>query len=221
MSGLHVDSIRKHFGLRQILNDVFISCQQGEIVGLLGRNGSGKSTLLKIIFGSLNSENRFVSIDDVQINSLFENRGLMGYLPQDSFLPKHLKISSAISIFCKRDQAAVLVEDDLIKPFLKKKSNQLSDGERRVVEILLMVYSDAKYLLLDEPFNGISPIFVENIKVIIKDHAKTKGFIITDHDYHHILDISSNIVLLHEGAIKRIKEVKELVDWGYLPSNKS
>ncbi|MGY0035204.1 ATP-binding cassette domain-containing protein [Pedobacter sp. NJ-S-72] len=141
MSGLHVDSVRKHIGLRQILNDVFISCQQGEIVGLLGRNGSGKSTLLKIIFGSLDSENRFVSIDDVSINSLSENRRRIGYLPQDSFLPKHLKISSIISIFCTRNQAAVLVENDLIKPFLKKKSGQLSGGEIRLVEILLMVHS--------------------------------------------------------------------------------
>ncbi|QNK64674.1 ATP-binding cassette domain-containing protein [Pedobacter sp. PAMC26386] len=221
MSGLQVDSIRKNFGLRQVLNDIFISCQQGEIIGLLGRNGSGKSTLLKIIFGTVNAENRFVSIDDIPINSLFENQGLIHYLPQENFLPDHIKIKGVISLFCSRHQGAILTENELIRPFLNQKSSQLSGGERRVVEVLLMVHSEAKYLLFDEPFNGISPLFIEQIKLIITEHTKTKGFLITDHDYHHILEISSNIMLLHEGAIKRIKEVHELVEWGYLPQAKN
>jgi lipopolysaccharide export system ATP-binding protein len=66
MSGLHVDSVRKDFGIRRVLNDVFLSCEVGEIVGLLGRNGSGKSSLLKIVFGSCAADYKFVSIDHIK-----------------------------------------------------------------------------------------------------------------------------------------------------------
>jgi ABC-type multidrug transport system ATPase subunit len=100
MSGLHADSVRKQIGNKQILNDVFISCKPGQIVGLLGRNGSGKSTLLKIIFGSLNADNKYVAVDGKKIDSLFDNRNLINYLPQDNCLPiiSLLKISYAASV---------------------------------------------------------------------------------------------------------------------------
>lgn len=217
MSGLHVDSVRKHFRFRQVLSDVFISCKQGEVIGLLGRNGSGKSTLLKIIFGSLAAENRFVAIDGIRIDSLFQNKGLIGYLPQESFLPGHMKIKSIIALYCSLDQAAILIEHDLVKPFLGKKSHELSGGERRMIEVLIMIHSPASYLLFDEPFNGIAPIYIEKIKVLIQEHTGKKGFIVTDHDYVNILSISSRVILLHDGAVKKIKSLNDLVDLGYLP----
>lgn len=96
MSELHVDSVTKRVGDRQVLNDVFISCKPGEIIGLLGRNGSGKSTLLKIIQGSLNADNKFVSIDNKKINSLFDVRKLVQYLPQAQFLTNSKSLSNNI-----------------------------------------------------------------------------------------------------------------------------
>jgi ABC-type lipopolysaccharide export system ATPase subunit len=216
MSGLHVDSVIKHFGTRPVLQDIFVSCQPGEIIGLLGRNGSGKSTLLKIIFGSIKAENKFITIENKLVNSLFDNRHSIHYLSQDKFLPNHLKISTVISSFCSKPKAGLLSGIDFIKPLLNKKSKQLSAGERRMVEILIMVYSDARYLLFDEPFNGIAPIYIQTIKRLIKEQGKNKGFIITDHDYRNVLDISTSVLLLHEGAIKRIKDPKELIAWGYL-----
>ncbi|RAJ21018.1 ATP-binding cassette domain-containing protein [Pedobacter cryoconitis] len=217
MSGLHVDSVRKHFRFRQVLSDVFISCKKGEVIGLLGRNGSGKSTLLKIIFGSLAAENRFIAIDDIPKNGLFESRGLIGYLPQESFLPGHIKIKSIVSLYCDRNQAAILFDHDLVKPFLGKKSRELSGGERRMIEVLIMIYSTASYLLFDEPFNGIAPIYIEKIKLLIQEHAVKKGFIVTDHDYANILAISSRVIMLHDGAVKKIEGLNDLVDLGYLP----
>ena len=90
MSVLYVDSVAKDFGLRQVLSDIFIICKQGDIIGLLGRNGSGKSTLLKIIFGALKADHKFVKVNDKQVKSLYDNRNLIQYLPQDSFLPTHI-----------------------------------------------------------------------------------------------------------------------------------
>lgn len=219
MIGLHVDSVVKHFGLRLILNDVFVSCQPGEIIGLLGRNGSGKSSLLQIIFGSLNAENKFVKIGEKHIHSLSDNRDLLHYLPQDNFLPSHVKIKNIISSFCIRPKALLLFENDFIKPLLNKKSGQLSGGERRIIEIYLLVYSEASYLLFDEPFNGIAPLHKEMIKDLIKEHSHHKGFIVTDHDYRNILDISTSVILIHDGNTKRINERQELIDWGYLPES--
>jgi len=217
MSNLHADSIRKTFDGRNILNDIFISCHQGEIVGLLGRNGSGKSTLLKVIFGSLNADYKFVSVDEKKTGKLYSTRHLIRYLPQHNFLPDHKKIKHIISCFCNSTNAIEIRDNNLIKPLLEKKAKEISGGERRIVEVLLMVYSEAKILLFDEPFNGISPINVETIKTIFKSHSKDKAIIITDHDYENVINISSRIVLMQDGNTRIIKDLTELVDFGYLP----
>jgi len=217
MNGLHVDSVIKTFGTKLILNDVFMSCKKGEIIGLLGRNGSGKSTLLKIIFGSLTADKKFVKVDGKFVNSLFDSRNLINYLPQDNFLPNHVKINDIISLFCDKNNAELVRANEFIKPLLDKKSKQLSRGERRIAEIYLIVYSDAKYVLIDEPFNGVAPVFRENIKNLIKEQSKNKGFILTDHDYRNILDIATRLIILYDGSTKEIKNKDELIYWGYIP----
>jgi ABC-type multidrug transport system ATPase subunit len=219
MTGLHADSIRKEIRDRQILNDVFISCQPGQIIGLLGRNGSGKSTLLKIIFGSFDADNKYVAIDGLKLNSLFGVRKLIHYLPQEDFLPDHISLKNIISCFCSRKNAILLMNHQLIKPFLKKKINQLSGGEKRIIEVLLMIHSDATYLLFDEPFNGISPLHIDILKELITNHSTDKGFIITDHSYEHILDIAKTVVLLDKGNTKVIKKRNQLIELGYLPAS--
>jgi ABC-type multidrug transport system ATPase subunit len=217
MSFLHADSIRKTLGGRNILNDIFISCEKGEIIGLLGRNGSGKSTLLKIIFGAVSGDNSFVSVDQRKTDGLYSTRNLIGYLPQNNFIPSHKKIRDLISCFCiNTDEITGL---NFVKPFLDKKVHQLSGGEKRIVEILLMVYSGVEILLLDEPFNGIAPINIETIKTIIKDHSGNKAIIITDHDYQNVISLASKLVLIQDGNTKIIKVAADLVDLGYLPES--
>jgi ABC-type multidrug transport system ATPase subunit len=218
MARMQIDSIIKSFGTRQVLTDVFLSCAQGEIIGLLGRNGAGKSTLLKIIFGSLWADQKFVKIGNKINNGLFDNRNLVKYLPQDHFLPNHIKVTTIISLFCDRENASIIKANVLIKPMLNKKSRQLSGGEKRLLEILLIIHSNAKYILIDEPFNGIAPIYKEDIKNLIKEQSKGKGFIITDHDYTNIMDISTRIVLMHDGGTKEIFEKDDLKFWGYIPN---
>lgn len=219
MNKLHVDSILKSFNDKQILTDVYLSCGKGEIIGLLGRNGTGKSTLLKIIFGSLQADRKFIKVGNDIITKLFENRNYIKYLPQDDFLPNHVKIKNLIELFCNEKNANLIRNHNLIMPLLNKKSKQLSCGEKRLLEVLLIVYSDSLYTLIDEPFNGISPIHKEEIKKTIRELSKDKGFIITDHDYRNILDIATRIVILHDGGIKEIKNPNELIYWGYIPNN--
>jgi len=217
MLELFVDSIQKSFGHHTILTDVFISCKPGEIIGLLGRNGSGKSTLLKIIFGSIEAENKFIRIDGKNSTRMWDRRGKLIYLPQDNFLPSHLKIKTVIDAFCKKSEREVIKCDPQIKPFLDKKTKELSGGERRLIEIKLVMHSNSRYILIDEPFNGVEPLHKEDVKRIIQQHSKEKGFIITDHDPKNILDLATKLILLHDGKTREIRNKDELVFYGYLP----
>lgn len=217
--GLYADSIVRSFGLRKVLSDVVISCQIGEVVGFLGRNGSGKSTLLKIILGCTKADHKFVKVAGKPIKSLFQAAGQIRYLPQDNFLPAHVSMQDIISVFCTRERAKKLLLLDLIRPHAQKKSHELSGGERRIVEILMMIYSEADYLLFDEPFNGLAPLHIEIIKNLIRENSSKKGFIITDHDYRNVLDVSTRVILMHDGAVKTINHKTELIDWGYLTIN--
>ena len=111
----------------------------------------------------------------------------------------------------------VLLKNPMIQPFLiNKKVKYFSGGEKRLLEILLVLHSGAKYLLLDEPFNGLSPIYVEAIKSTIQN-LKQKGIIITDHDYRNVLDVVDRIILISNGSTRQIKDYDDLRLYGYLP----
>lgn len=214
---LEADSILHSFGTRSLLSDVYLRCQTGEIIGLLGRNGSGKSTLLKIIFGSLPADNKYIRIDGTMYHHPFQHQ-LIGYLPQDAFLPETLSLHQIIDIFIpSRANRSNIKENERIKPHLKKKVTQLSGGELRYLELLVLLHLEAPFLLLDEPFSGIEPIYKEHIKTLLRTYKQEKGFIITDHDYKHIIEVSDKIVLLTNGACKHIKNLYELEDYKYIP----
>lgn len=217
MLKLHVDSVTKTFGARPVLTDVFVSCGKGEIVGLLGKNGSGKSTLLKIIFGSMSAENKFVKIGQKRIETVTEAFGQIKYLPQENLLPKHVRFEEILPLYCTRGNCEILRNMEMLKPLLAKKGGSFSGGEIRLAEILLLIYSDAAFVLLDEPFNGVSPIWKDEIKHHIRLQAEHKGFILTDHDYRNILDISTRLILLRDGGTKPVKDASELEYWNYLP----
>ena len=218
MTNLHVDSITKSYDLKTIISDVYMSINQGDIVGLLGRNGSGKSTLLKIIFGSLKAENKFVRVDGQVIRNLRDGRKLINYLPQHNFLPENIKVGTIINTFCKNGVSKILLNKDSIKNNLDKKNNQLSGGERRIIEIYLILYSEANFILLDEPFNGVAPIYKEDIKQAIKEESVNKGIIITDHDYRNVLDISTRLIIIRDACTKELEDRSQLIEYGYLPT---
>lgn len=211
-----MDSVTKSYNNKTILSDVFLSCQKGEIKGLIGRNGSGKSTLLKIIFGSEKAEYKFVRIGEKVIKNVSDGRKLINYLPQDNFLPNNITIRKIIGLFLDYESRIEMLNTEYLKPLLNKKNQELSGGERRIIEILLIIHSKAEFVLLDEPFNGVSPIIREHIIEYIKKRKKRKGYIITDHDYENVIHLADSIVYLQNGFLREIKEMSELVDLGYL-----
>jgi len=217
MNTLYADSILKYFGEKKILQDISLRVKSGEIVGLLGRNGSGKSTLLKIIFGTESAETRYIKIGNKIIrNQIGQTRGI-AYLPQQHFLPD-IKISKLISLFCSPKNSEVIHKNLFIKKILFQKPNNLSSGELRFLEILLILYSDHEFVLLDEPFHNLSPIITDEIKAVIKSISKEKGILITDHSFRDILEISNRIYLLSDTILKPIENESQLKQLGYLKS---
>ena len=193
-----------------------MSCKKGEIKGLIGRNGSGKTTLLKIVFGTVKPESKFVKVGNKVIKNISGGRNLINYLPQDNFLPNNISIKSLINLFLQKEHRNIILENEYVKPLLLKKNQDLSGGEKRIIEILLIIHSNAEFVLLDEPFNGISPIVKNYIVEYIKKMKSSKGFIITDHDYENVINLADNIVYLQSGFLKEIKDKSELVDLGYM-----
>ncbi|MFA5817535.1 MAG: ATP-binding cassette domain-containing protein [Bacteroidales bacterium] len=214
---LEIDSVLKSFGKIRVLTDISLNCRQGDIIGLLGRNGSGKSTLLKILFGTLAADNRFIRINSKYRPQPYKEKGLINYLHQDSFLPGNLSINQIINLFLP-DKTQLLLDDPLITGSSHTRIKFLSGGECRYLEIRLILESGSQFILLDEPFNGISPLMIERIKKMIQARSLDTGIILTDHDYHNVLDISNRNFLLKDGGIKMIKGRNELVQLGYLPS---
>jgi lipopolysaccharide export system ATP-binding protein len=211
------DSIRKSFYDHQVLTDIFLKCQTGDILGLLGRNGSGKSTLLKILFGTLYTDHKHISINDVFIDQPFKKRGNISFLPQDNFLPKNLTVNKVLKLYLNQNSNSDYFNDQILSKVLNTKIRNLSGGESRYLEVKLVLHLDSKFVLLDEPFNGISPIHIEIVKEMIKETAKTKGVILTDHDYRNVFDIATKFMILFDGGIKILKSKEEFVNWGYLP----
>jgi lipopolysaccharide export system ATP-binding protein len=212
---LKVDSIEIAFDNRKILQGVYLNCKQGEVLGLLGRNGCGKSTLLKIIFGSVTPYHKYVAIDGTFINKGYINNQI-AYLPQHHYLPSGVKLS-------KLAQGIVdpLVWDEftafqLYQRYHNQTAGDISGGEWRQIEMLMVLYSKAKFILLDEPFTHISPIQVEEFKNIIKARAQTRGIIVTDHYYKNVLEVSYRLLLLHNGYTQMIANRDDLVTYGYL-----
>lgn len=212
MKGLHVDSVIKHFHTTKVLSDIYLSCLPGEITGILGRNGSGKSTLLKIIFGSMSADHAYVRIDG-KVYVKRENRPI-AYLFQDTFLPAHLKVRTIVNLM----QVEHLSEHPVVQPVLNNKVSAISGGELRYLEILFTLNRPVPYIILDEPFNGLSPILKDEVKEVIRLAAgKGKGILLTDHDYRNVLDISTQKYIMKAGSLRRFDTPEELQQHGYLP----
>jgi ABC-type lipopolysaccharide export system ATPase subunit len=214
---LEVDSIRKSFGDKQVLTDIALACQPGDIIGLLGRNGTGKSTLLKIIFGTLFTDYKFIRINDEVLTQPFKSKNKIAYLPQDNFLPKNITVNKVVEIYSDDFDKKAFLEDEVLSKVIGTKIGNLSGGESRYLEVKLLLNLDSIFVLLDEPFNGISPLHIELVKNMILDKSIKKGIILTDHDYRNVLDVANKYYLLFDGGLKPVKTKQDLIDWGYVP----
>lgn len=212
---LVIDSVSVSFLGRNVLSGCYLHCSPNEVVGLLGRNGSGKSTLLKVIFGSQQPDFKHLRIDERIICQAYAE-GKVAYLPQQPFLLPFMKVREALSALPARTLEELLDLGD----FHSKIDNNLgtlSQGEQRIVECLWALHRPADYILLDEPFSAIAPLFIEFLQSVIRKQAATKGIILTDHLYRPLLQVADRIVLLHNNAIYSIKDPGDLVQYNYLP----
>lgn len=192
-----------------------------DILGVFGRNGCGKSTLLKMIFGTQKKGLIEISIDGKTINpskNISEER--IAYLPQDSFLPKNIKVRDVIPIyFSEEKKQDIIFYDPLIAKLASKKVGELSLGQVRYLEVLLVGNLNHSFLMLDEPFSMIDPLYKVEIKNLLNKLKVEKGIIITDHYYEDVLDITSKNLLIKDGIIMNIESKEDLKQLEYLGKN--
>lgn len=213
---LEIDSVQKYFNQKMVLSDVYLKCLSGEIIGILGRNGSGKSTLLKIIFGIISADNKFIRIDGKVKFKTYDILNKISYLPQENFIPSSLSVKKTVLLSIDKQKIDDFYKDDLINSLKDKKIHQLSGGELRYLEIKLILSNPSKFVLLDEPYNGLSPIMAEKINQLIIENSNKKGIIITDHNYENVIKISTKLILIKDGKAFHLNDKNELIEKGYL-----
>ena len=213
---LEVDSVQKHYNEKIIISDVYLKYHTGEIIGILGRNGSGKSTLLKIIFGIEAADFKFVRVYGVVKSKTSDLLNEISYLPQENFIPNSFSVKKTIVLSITKDKIQDFCADEMIQSILAKKIKHLSGGELRYLEIKLILNNASKFVLLDEPYNGLSPIMIDKVNDLITKMSAVKGIIITDHNYENVIKVSTKLALMKEGKLHHIKDKNELVEKGYL-----
>lgn len=215
---LEFDSLFLEFGYHRVLQDVYVKCEQGQIIGLLGRNGSGKSCLMKIVFGSLKAYQQSVRINGEYLPDTNIRKGLIHYLPQESFIPPFLKIKKVL-------QHYKISEADFLETFpdftdrLNAKVEELAGGEIRLLEIFIILNCDGLFCILDEPFSNLMPLHIEKVIKLINEAKTKKGIMLTDHLYRYLLKTSDLIYLLSNGKTFAINNTDQLVQFGYLSVN--
>ena len=213
-AGLRVTNLRKSYKKRLVIRDVSLELGRGEVVALLGPNGSGKTTCFYSIAGLVTPEGGDVSIDGRNITSLPMYRRAklgIGYLPQEMSIFRGMTVEDNITAILeitysdrhkRRERLEELLSEFSIEHLRRASALALSGGERRRAEIARCLAADPKYLLLDEPFAGVDPIAVGEIRTLVSD-LKTRGIgvLITDHNVRETLEIVERAYIIHDGAV--------------------
>ena len=210
---LQAKNITKKYLGKAVVDELNIILEQGEILGLLGPNGAGKTTFFYMIAGLIRPDSGKILIDKEDItNKAVSIRAGMGlaYLPQEPSVFGRLTVEENILAALeqrvdinkeqKKRELEKLVEEFQLTKFLKTKSAKLSGGERRRVEIARSLSSNPKFILLDEPFAGIDPIAVSELKETLKKLKDLKlGILISDHNVRETMQICDNVLIMSEG----------------------
>ncbi len=176
MDLLKVTDLNKSYGKKVILKNINLDCKVGEIIGIFGRNGTGKSTLLKLIFGTVKADSILIKIN----SEIISQKGIIpskkiGYLPQDTFLPKERKVREIIPLFFPNgDNQDKIFYSPQVSSFEKIKIGKLSLGQLRYLELLIIGNLNHQFLMLDEPFSMIEPIYKDVIKGLLLELKKQK-----------------------------------------------
>lgn len=215
MATLKAEKLAKTYGNRKVVSDVGLEVKSGQIVGLLGPNGAGKTTSFYMIVGLVSRDEGTISIDDKDISILpMHQRSRMGigYLPQEASIFRKLSVEDNIMAVLqtrdelskseKHDRLEELLDEFHIQHIRKSAGMALSGGERRRVEIARALAANPKFILLDEPFAGVDPISVIDIKKII-EHLRDRGLgvLITDHNVRETLDVCEHAYIVSQGHL--------------------
>ncbi len=222
---IHINNLKKKYGQREVVSDVSMVLNKGEIIGLLGPNGAGKTTTFYMITGMVRVTSGNIMLDNQDITNLsMDKRARMGlgYLAQepsiftDLSVEDNLKLVLEFSDLDKSEQKHKLDEllhDFSIDHIRKSIARHLSGGERRRTEIARALILNPDFILLDEPFAGIDPIAVEDIQQIIKKLRDNNiGILITDHNVRETLSITDRSYLIYDGSILKSGSSKELAE---------
>jgi lipopolysaccharide export system ATP-binding protein len=212
---LRANNLAKAYRGREVIHDVSLSLDSGQIVGLLGPNGAGKTTCFYMIIGIIPADRGDITIDGMDITSLTMHerarRGI-GYLPQEASIFRRLTVGDNIlailetrSDLDKKQRLArrdELLEEFHVQHLRESLGQSLSGGERRRIEIARALATEPDFIMLDEPFAGVDPISVIDIKEII-NHLRDRGIgvLITDHNVRDTLDICEKAYIVGEGCI--------------------
>lgn len=225
MSQLEALNLAKRYKGREVVKDVSLSIDRGEIVGLLGPNGAGKTTCFYMIVGLVQADKGKVSIADCDITSLPMHgraRKGIGYLPQEASIFRKMSVEdNLLAILENRkdlDKATAnkkmqeLLEEFHITHIRDSLGMSLSGGERRRVEIARALATEPDFVLLDEPFAGVDPISVNDIKQTVR-HLQSRGIgiLITDHNVRETLDICERAYIVSEGTILATGSPEEIL----------
>ncbi len=222
--GLQIRNLRKSYRKRPVIRDVSIDLGRGEVVALLGPNGSGKTTCFYAIAGLITPEGGQVMIDgrNVTMLPMYRRAKLgIGYLPQEVSIFRGLSVEDNILAILeiserdrhkRRERLEELLGDFSIEHLRRASALSLSGGERRRVEIARCLAANPKYLLLDEPFAGVDPIAVGEIRELVAT-LKTRGIgvLITDHNVRETLEIVERAYILHDGKVLMSGTTDEVV----------
>ena len=214
MSILSVRKLVKIYRGRKVVNSVDIEVESGEVIGLLGPNGAGKTTTFYMAVGMVKPDQGHVYLDDHEITDLpmyQRARKGLGYLPQESSIFRKLTVKQNVMAILEsmslskpeREERANMLLDELgIKRLADQKASVLSGGERRRLEIARCLVTNPAFILLDEPFAGIDPLAVIDIKNII-DHLKKRniGILISDHNVRETLEACDKAYILNDGQV--------------------
>ncbi len=222
--GLHVRNLRKSYKKRLVIRDVSLDLSRGEVVALLGPNGSGKTTCFYAIAGLVNPEAGQVIIDgrDVTALPMYRRARLgIGYLPQEVSIFRGLTVEDNILAVLeiaepdrlkRRERLEELLSEFSITHIRRAPALALSGGERRRAEIARCLAANPKYLLLDEPFAGVDPIAVGEIRHLVHDlKSRGIGVLITDHNVRETLEIVDRAYILHDGKVLMTGTTDEII----------
>ncbi|WP_308916211.1 LPS export ABC transporter ATP-binding protein [Jannaschia sp. LMIT008] len=212
--GLRVANLRKAYRKRPVIRDVSLELARGEVVALLGPNGSGKTTTFYAIAGLVTPDGGRVVLDGTDVTYLpmyRRARAGIGYLPQEASIFRGLSVEQNITAILevaepkrhrRRDRLEQLLGEFGIEHLRRTAALALSGGERRRVEIARCLAANPRYLLLDEPFAGVDPIAVGDIRsLVVQLKSRGIGVLITDHNVRETLQIVDRAYILHDGGV--------------------